>query len=115
MDYKNLVKTYGSPLYIYDFDKITSQYEKLKQAFSGRKSLIAYAVKANSNLSIIKHLADLGSGCDCVSIGEVKRALKAGVKPYKIIFSGVGKSDEEIKQALDFGILMINLESLEIE
>ncbi len=111
MNYKKLLDNYGSPLYIYDFNHITAQYEKLKKAFNGRKSLIAYAIKANSNLSIIKHLSSLGSGCDCVSIGEVKRALKVGVKPYKIIFSGVGKTDEELKKALEFDLLMINLES----
>ncbi len=112
MDYKNLIDTYGSPLYVYDFKHISNQYEKLKQAFSGRKSLIAYALKANSNLSIIKHLGSLGAGCDCVSIGEIKRALRVGIKPYNIIFSGVGKSDEEISEAIKQNILMINLESL---
>ncbi|MGM0624071.1 MAG: diaminopimelate decarboxylase, partial [Campylobacterota bacterium] len=66
---------------------------------------------ANSNLSVIAHFAKLGSGADCVSIGEVKRALKAGVKRYKIIFSGVGKSDSELRQAIEEDILMINIES----
>ncbi len=112
MNYKELLKTYGSPLYLYDFDEISLKYEALKQAFSGRKSLIAYALKANSNLSIIKHLSSLGASCDCVSLGEIKRALKVGVKPYKIIFSGVGKSDEELKEALRLNILFINLESI---
>ncbi|MBT3280717.1 MAG: diaminopimelate decarboxylase, partial [Campylobacteraceae bacterium] len=97
--------------YVYDFDHITKQYEELKGAFKARKSLISYAVKANSNLSVVKHLGDLGAGADCVSIGEVKRALKVGIAPYKIIFSGVGKTDDEIRQALEFDILMINLES----
>jgi len=111
MQFEALAQQYKTPLYVYDFDGITSQYEALKNAFKARKSLICYAVKANSNLSVIRHLAQLGSGCDCVSIGEVKRALKAGVPPYKIIFSGVGKRDEEIKEALECGILMLNLES----
>lgn len=83
----------------------------LKEAFSGRKSLINYAVKANSNLSVIAHLAKLGAGADCVSIGEVKRALNAGVDKYKIIFSGVGKRDDEIRTALEYDILLLNLES----
>lgn len=87
------------------------QYNRLKEAFSAKKSLIAYAVKANSNLSVINHFSKLGSGADCVSIGEVRRALKAGVKKYKIIFSGVGKSDTELKEAIESDILMINLES----
>lgn len=111
IDYKKLAQTYQTPYYVYDFDHITKQYNELKEAFKARKSILAYAVKANSNLSVIKHLASLGAGADCVSIGEVKRALKVGIAPYKIIFSGVGKTDDEIRQALEFGILMINVES----
>ncbi|RBQ25813.1 MULTISPECIES: diaminopimelate decarboxylase [Arcobacteraceae] len=111
IDFKTLAEKYQTPYYVYDFDHITKQYEELKSSFRARKSLIAYAVKANSNLSVIKHLANLGAGADCVSIGEVKRALKVGVPSYKIIFSGVGKSDDEIKQALELDILMINIES----
>ena len=111
IDYKALANKYGTPLYIYDFDYIESRYATLKDAFSGKKSLINYAVKANSNLSVISHLAKLGAGADCVSIGEVKRALAAGVDRYKIIFSGVGKRDDEIRTALEYDILLINLES----
>ena len=111
IDYKTLSAKYGTPLYLYDFNHITDQYTALKEAFRARKSLICYAVKANSNLSVIKHLGDLGAGCDCVSIGEVRRALLAGVANYKIIFSGVGKIDSEIVEALEKDILMINLES----
>lgn len=111
IDYKKLAQKYQTPYYVYDFDHITNQYNELKEAFKARKSILAYAVKANSNLSVIKHLASLGAGADCVSIGEVKRALKVGITPYKIIFSGVGKTDDEIRQALELGILMINVES----
>ncbi len=111
INFQALCDKYDTPLYLYDFDHITTQYKKLKEAFKAKKSLICYAVKANSNLSVIKHLGDLGAGCDCVSIGEVNRALYAGVKKYKIIFSGVGKRDEEIKEALEKDILLINLES----
>lgn len=111
MDFKALAKEYGTPLYVYDFDYIEERFNELKDAFKARKSLICYAVKANSNLSILKHLAQLGAGCDCVSIGEVKRALYAGVAKYKIILSGVGKKDDEIREALQNDILMINLES----
>ena len=111
IDFKELANKYQTPYYVYDFDHITNQYNELKGAFKARKSLLAYAVKANSNLSVIKHLASLGAGADCVSIGEVKRALKVGIAPYKIIFSGVGKIDDEIRQALKLGILMINVES----
>jgi diaminopimelate decarboxylase len=111
IDFKALAQKYGTPLYVYDLDYMKKQYRALKSAFEGKKSLICYAVKANSNLSVINTFAKEGSGADCVSIGEVKRALLAGVKPYKIIFSGVGKSDSEIKEALELGILMINVES----
>lgn len=111
IDFKNLAQKYKTPYYVYDFNHISNQYNELKNSFRARKSLIAYAIKANSNLSVVKHLAKLGAGADCVSIGEVKRALKAGVEPYKIIFSGVGKSDDEIKEALILDILMINVES----
>jgi len=111
IDYKALAQKYGTPLYIYDFDYIENRYATLKDAFAGKKSMINYAVKANSNLSVIKHLAKLGAGADCVSIGEVRRALDAGVDKYKIIFSGVGKRDDEIREALEKDILLLNLES----
>ncbi len=111
MNFKELAKKYDTPLYVYDFNHFTNQYNELKKAFKARKSIIAYAIKANSNLSVVNHFAKLGSGADCVSIGEVKRALLAGIDKYKIIFSGVGKRDDEIKEALEKDILMINVES----
>ena len=111
VDPKALAEKYGTPLYLYDFDDVTQRYQELKEAFEGEKSLIAYAVKANSNLAVIRHLAGVGAGADCVSIGEVRRALAAGVARYKIIFSGVGKRDDEIEEALESEILMLNLES----
>jgi len=111
IDTKALAKKYGTPLYMYDFDYIENRYTTLKDAFAGKKSIINYAVKANSNLSVIAHLAKLGAGADCVSIGEVRRALDAGIDKYKIIFSGVGKRDDEIREALQKDILMLNLES----
>ena len=111
VDIEYLAKKYGTPLYVYDFNHITDRYLELKEAFSGRKSLIAYAIKANSNLAVIRHLANLDSGADCVSIGEVRRALRGGIKKYRVIFSGVGKRDKEIKEAIESDILFINLES----
>lgn len=111
IDFKNLAQEFKTPLYVYDLDYMQKQYEELKEAFRGRKSILAYAVKSNSNLSVVKHFASLGSGADCVSIGEVRRAFMAGIPPYKIIFSGVGKSDDEIKEAIQKDILYINLES----
>lgn len=111
IDFKYLADKYQTPLYIYDFNYIGRQFTKLKEAFKARKSLICYAIKSNSNLSVISHLAKMEAGADCVSIGEVKRALLVGVPNYKIIFSGVGKSDSEIKEAIELNILMINVES----
>jgi diaminopimelate decarboxylase len=111
IDFKALAQTYGTPLYVYDFDAMRAQFESLKEAFRGRKSILAYAVKANSNLSVVKHFAQMGSGADCVSIGEVRRALMAGVPKYRILFSGVGKRDDEIREAIESDILYINVES----
>ncbi len=113
IDYNALARTYQTPLYVYDLQKISSAFLSLKDAFRARKSLVCYALKANSNLSIIHHLGTLGSGADCVSIGEVRRALRAGIPKYKIIFSGVGKQDSEIQEALQSDILFLNVESEE--
>ncbi len=111
IDFKSLAQEYQTPLYVYNFDYMKTQFEELKEAFRGRKSIIAYAVKANSNLSVVKHFAQMGSGADCVSIGEVRRAFLAGIPAYKIIFSGVGKTDDEIREAIEKDILYINVES----
>ncbi|NCO00936.1 MAG: diaminopimelate decarboxylase [Epsilonproteobacteria bacterium] len=111
MNFKELASEYKTPLYVYDLDYMSAQYQKLKEAFKAKKSILAYAVKANSNLSVVKHFATLGAGADCVSIGEVRRAFLAGIPKYKIIFSGVGKSDDEIREAIQKDILYINVES----
>lgn len=111
IDFKQLASQYKTPLYIYDFDYMRAQYTELKDAFKARKSILCYAVKANSNLSVVRHFAKMGSGADCVSIGEVRRALLAGIPTYKIIFSGVGKNDDEIREAIEKDILYINVES----
>ena len=111
MDYSSLARKYGTPLYVYDFNEIQKNFIALKEAFAARKSLVCFAIKANSNLSVLKFLSDLGSGFDCVSIGELRRALYIGAKSYKIIFSGVGKQDSELEFALQSDILLINLES----
>ena len=111
MNFSEAASQYETPLYLYDFDGITKNYQELKSAFRARKSILAFAVKSNSNLSTLSHMAKLGAGADCVSIGEVRRALKAGIPKYQIIFSGVGKRDDEIREALESDILFINLES----
>ncbi len=111
MDFKKLATKYGTPCFVYDFDNIIKKYNDIKNIFKARKSLVCYAVKANSNLSLLKHLSTAGAGADCVSVGEIRRAILAGIKPYKIIFSGVGKKDDEIEYALQHDILFINIES----
>lgn len=101
----------GTPLYVYSSEALTSQFKKFQDAFSSRDHLICYSMKANSNQAILKTFINLGSGIDVVTGGELYRALKAGCDPQKIVFSGVGKSAEEMKQALEAGILQFNVES----
>ena len=100
----------GTPAYVYSTATLERHYRAFDDAFRG-EALIAYAVKANSNLSVLKTLADLGAGADTVSEGEIRRALAAGVPPERIVFSGVGKTREEIDYALSIGVAEINVES----
>ena len=105
---------YGTPLYIYDSNMIKSQYNRLKQSFKDVKNLqINYAVKALSNISILKYLINMGSGIDSVSVQEVKLALKAGVNPKKILYTPNGVSIEEIKEVSELGV-SINIDNLEV-
>lgn len=113
MDFNAISQNINTPFYIYDFDMVKDRFLLLKNAFKARKSLIFYAIKANSNLSLLKMLNELGSGFDCVSYNELLRALKIGADPYKIIFSGVGKTKEELLGALNANILYINVESFD--
>jgi diaminopimelate decarboxylase len=101
----------GTPLYVYSARTLRRHYRVLSEAFKGTDSLICFAMKALSNLSILKLFGDLGAGFDIVSVGELMRCLRAGADPGKIVFSGVGKTDEEIEAALKAKILMINVES----
>jgi len=101
----------GTPVYIYSTATLERHYKVFAGAFDGMRASVFYAVKANSNIAVIKTLADLGAGADVVSEGELRRALAAGVPPKKIVFSGVGKTREELAYALDVGILEINVES----
>ncbi len=111
VDVSRIVKEVGTPFYCYSHNKIVNQYRGLADALSSSKVSIYFAVKANSNLSIIKTLAKEGAGADVVSLGEFKRCLMAGVDPKKIVFSGVGKTTEEIAEALNKDIFQINVES----
>ena len=108
-----LVKKFGTPLYVYSQKELESNFNSYKKAFKSVGSIICYAMKANSNHNILKHLAKLGAGADIVSGGELYRALKAGIKPQKIVYSGVGKTSKEIEFALKSNILMFNVESFE--
>jgi diaminopimelate decarboxylase len=101
----------GTPCYVYSRAALTGAYEAFHTAFAGRDHLICYAVKANSNLAILNLFARLGSGFDIVSGGELQRVLKAGGDPQKIVFSGVGKRPDEMRAALNAGILCFNVES----
>ena len=101
----------GSPFYLYSKNSICSQYKKFEKAFSPLSPLICYSLKANSNLSLLKILKNLGAGADIVSLGELFLALKAGIKPEKIVFAGVGKKEEEIKEAIRKNIYLFNVES----
>lgn len=102
---------YGTPSFIYSRASIEQQFGLYKKALAGSSHLICYAVKANSNLAVLNVLAKLGSGFDIVSSGELQRVLRAGGDPGKVIFSGVGKSEMEIGEALAAGILCFNIES----
>ena len=107
----DLAKEYGSPLFIYSAKEIERSFQSYKEEIRDQ-DLICYAVKANSNINILKLLAGLGSGFDVVSGNELKRCLLAGADKKKIVFSGVGKSYDEIKLAIENDILSINIESL---
>ena len=107
----NIARKNTTPFYIYSENQIKENYIKFINTFKKTKPLICFAVKSNSNLSILRSLGKLGTGMDVVSGGELLKALKAGIKPSKIVFSGVGKNEEELKMAIKKKILLINCES----
>jgi diaminopimelate decarboxylase len=109
----DLADQHGTPLYVYSSETFRDRYTRLDTAFSSINHEVAYAVKANSNLSVLSLLASLGSGFDIVSGGELFRVIKAGGDPGKCTFAGVGKTREEIEYALQQGIYSINVESEE--
>jgi diaminopimelate decarboxylase len=107
----SLAERYGTPLYVYSRKAFLSRLAEIQNAFAEVDPLICYSIKANGNLSILRMLAKAGSGFDAVSGGEIFRAIKAGAKARKIVYAGVGKTHDEIAQALDVGIHMFNAES----
>ena len=107
----DLAAKYGTPLYVYSQNAILGQLKALQTAFAELEPLVCYSVKANSNLSILRVMAEHGSGFDVVSGGELFRVGVAGGKTGQTVFAGVGKTDEEIAEGLDAGVLMFNVES----
>jgi diaminopimelate decarboxylase len=107
----NIAKKNHTPFYLYSAKQLEENYLKFTNNFKNVKPLICYSAKANTNLSILKILGKLGSGADVVSGGELLKAIKAGIKPHKIVFSGVGKTEEELRLAINKKILLINIES----
>lgn len=107
----DLAKAVGTPFYCYSTATLERHYRVFAGAFADVPSLVCYAVKANSNQAVIATLARLGAGADVVSGGELQRALKAGVPPDKVMFSGIGKTAAELAMALDANILCVNVES----
>ena len=107
----SIAKRFGTPLYVYSKNELVSNFKAYEKAFRGQPHLICFALKANSSHSLLKILATLKSGADIVSGGEMYRALKAGIPSEKITFAGVGKTREEIREALKSNILLFNVES----
>jgi diaminopimelate decarboxylase len=107
----SLAAEVGTPFYCYSTATLERHYRVFAEAFAGVPTLVCYAMKANSNQSVLRTLAKLGAGADVVSGGELKRARAAGIPPEKIVFSGVGKTETELRQALAENILCINVES----
>ena len=106
-----LAKKYKTPFYCYSFKQLKENYNFFKHTFRKIDPLICFSVKSNSNINLLKELKKMGSGADVVSIGELLKSIKAGIKNNKIVFSGVGKTEEEILTAINKKVLLINVES----
>jgi diaminopimelate decarboxylase len=109
----DLAAEYGTPLYVYHLPTIASRIDEVRTAFSGHPTRLCYSVKANSNLRLLRWLADRGLGFDVVSRGELARTSEVGVSPQEVVFAGVGKTTEELEAAVRAGVWMINVESIE--
>lgn len=108
---KKLAERYGTPLYVYSYKTLLRHFKAYDEAFNGYPHIICFAVKSNPNISVISLFAEQGGGADIVSGGELYVALKAGISPKKIVYAGVGKTEDEIRFALKSKILMFNVES----
>ena len=111
VDLKEIARQVGTPFYCYSSDKLTRNFEAYRSALADVNGTVCYSIKANPNLSVVAALARLGSGADVVSAGEMYVAVKAGIAADKIVFSGVGKTEAELNEAVRLGILQINAES----
>lgn len=107
----NIAKQYGTPCYVYSRQGIRQRWQAFDDAFAQQSHLVCYAVKTNSNLAVLQTLAQAGAGFDIVSAGELARVLKAGGQANQVVFSGVGKSEAEMRFALESGIKCFNVES----
>jgi len=107
----SLVKKYKTPFYCYSLAQLKNNFSAFSNSFKTIKPLICFSVKSNSNVTLLKELKKMGSGADVVSAGELLKAIKAGISPKKIVFSGVGKTEDEIRLAIKKGVLLINMES----
>tara|TARA_B100000575_G_scaffold148136_1_gene118178 strand:+ start:313 stop:1527 length:1215 start_codon:yes stop_codon:yes gene_type:complete len=112
INFQKIAKKYGTPSYCYSYSKLVENINNFKKSFKTFSPLICFAVKSNTNVNIIREIKKFGLGADVVSIGELIVALKAGINPNKIVFSGVGKTTDEITFAIKKKILLINAESL---
>ena len=112
VDLADLAREYGTPLYVYSRRAMLDALARYESAFAKRSHLVCYAMKANSNLAVVQTFVNAGCGIDIVSGGELERALAAGASPSKIVFSGVGKRDDELRRALEVGVRGFNVESV---
>jgi len=108
---QKLVEKYKTPFYCYSLSQLKYNFYNFKNAFRKIKPIICFSVKSNSNITLLRELKKLGSGADVVSMGELLKATKAGIRGNKIVFSGIGKTEEEIKMAIKKKVLLINIES----
>ncbi len=112
VNFQRIAKKFGTPFYCYSYSKLKENVNKFKKNFKSFSPLICFAVKSNTNINLIREIKKFGLGADVVSLGELMMALKAGIKPNKIVFSGVGKTSGELNFAINKQILLINAESL---
>jgi len=110
---ETIAEEVGTPFYLYSATTIERHYRVFEEAFADARHLVCFSVKSNSNMAVLNLMGSMGSGADIVSSGELFRAMKSGIDPGKIVYSGVGKRDDEIRYALSAGILMFNVESEE--